>query len=106
MAANRKTAKLLAAVARITGDSGRDCDEGRRFRTVIMTADGHKHALHTQVNNHGRDVKPYQLPQIARKWVLSVEELEEALEAWGPDDLLAHLARFTKDELNARSHRR
>jgi hypothetical protein len=105
VAANRKTAQLLKAVARVTGDPGRKCKEGKRFRTVVTTADGHTHAVHTQVNNHGRDVKSYQLPQIAAKWCLTLEQLDEALEQWDPDTFRAHFAQFTKDELNARSHR-
>jgi hypothetical protein len=106
VAANLKTAYLLKAVARLTGDKGTSVSEGKRFRIRLNTADGHDHAVHVQVDDHPRDARPYQVPQIARSLRLDRKKLLEALESWGPHELRAHLGRFTKEELLPKNYRR
>ncbi len=106
MAPNLKSAFLDAAVARLTGDKGKTVNEGTRYRIRIRTADGHDHAVHAQVDTHTRDAKSYQLPQIARAFRMSPEELLERFRSWGPDDLRAHLEQFDKADLLPRNYRR
>jgi hypothetical protein len=94
-----KTAQLVAAVARVTGDDGKACNEGKRFRVVVRSTDGHRVGVSVQVDTHPKETRPYQLKQIARQWCLDHNTIMDVLDTWGPDDLLAHLARFSKAEL-------
>jgi hypothetical protein len=106
VAPNLKSAYLDAAVARLTGDRGKTVNEGTRYRIRIRTADGHDHAVHAQVDTHARDAKSYQVPQIARSFRLTSEQLLVALRSWGPEELRAHLEQFNKEDLLPRNYRR
>lgn len=101
MADYSKTAQLLAAVARIAGTKGTSSKEGVRFRVVVRSADDERVGVTVQVNDHGREVKGYQLGQIGRKLCLDRKALVDALDNWGPDELRAHLEAMTKAELLA-----
>ena len=100
-----KTAKLVASVARVTGVRGTRCNEGLRFRVTVRSSDGSTVGVSAQVDDHPKETRPYQLKQIARQWCVDHDKIVDVLDTWGPDDLLAHLARFTKAELMPPTYR-
>jgi hypothetical protein len=101
-----KTAWLAAAVARLTGDAGRGASEGKRYRVVITTADGHRHGVSVQVDTHPNDTRPYALNQVADTWHVPRSDILSILEKWTPDQLVAHLSTFQKADLMPPNFRR
>jgi hypothetical protein len=101
-----KTRWLLSAVARLTGVKGTSVNEGQRFRVVVTTSDGHKHAINLQVDDHPKETRPYQLNQLADTLCLDRKDIITVLEDWTPDQLQAHLGQQTKDALTPPRHRR
>jgi len=72
---------------------------------VVESSDGHRVGVSVQLDTHPKETRPYALGQIARQWCLEPDQLTQVLDSWGPDDLLAHLARFTKAELMPPTYR-
>lgn len=101
-----KTAWLAAAVARVTGDSGRGASEGKRYRLAITTADGHKHGVSVQVDTHPADARPYALNQIADAFKVDRKSVVSVLQDWTPEQLKAHLEQFNKADLMPPTYRR
>lgn len=94
-----KTAWLTSAVTRLTGDSGKPCNEGSRHRVVLGSSDGHRCGVSVQINTHSRDAPAYQVNEIADRWCIDRDEIGEVLTNWTRDQLVAHLATKTKAEL-------
>jgi hypothetical protein len=94
-----KTAWLAAAVARVTGDSGKKVNEGARYRVTVTSNDGHKCGVSVQVNTHTKEARPYQLNEIADRWHVNRTELTNVLNEWTSDQLKAHLSTFAKEAL-------
>lgn len=87
MASPISTTRLAAAVARLTGDPGRKCSEGKRYRLALTTADGHKHAISIQVDTHPKETRPYVLNQIADAFKVDRSEIQVVLHDWTPERL-------------------
>lgn len=101
-----KTRWLLRAVARLTGDNGTNVNEGVRFRVVVDTADGHRHSVHVQVDDHPNETRPYQLNQIADALCIGRKDLVDILENRDAKWLREHLQEFTKEQLTPPRNRR
>jgi hypothetical protein len=99
MAAPLPTAAVVSAVARVTGDPGRDVKHGKRFRIEVTSSDGHKMGVSVQVDDHPAETRPYVLNQIADTWNVSRDEIRDVLDSWGSEELREHLQKFPKAEL-------
>lgn len=99
MAPVLRTAWLSSAVARVTGDSGRKVNEGKRYRIEVLSADGHRCGVSVQVDTHRKEALPYAMNQIADRWHIQRTELRSVLESWSSEQLVEHLSRFTKQQL-------
>lgn len=94
-----KTRWLLSAVARLTGVDSTSVNEGKRFRIEVDTVDGHRHAVHLQVDDHPKETRPYAINQIADALCIDRQEILVALDEWTPAELMAHLQKQTKLDL-------
>ncbi len=77
-----RTAWLSSAVARVTGDPGRTVNEGKRYRVVVQSRDGHKCGVSVQVDTHPKEARPYALNQIADRWHVDRDQVMSVLETW------------------------
>lgn len=99
MAAVVKTAWIASAVARLTGDQGRTVTHGKRYRLLITTADGARHAVTVQVDTHPTDARPYVLNDIADRFKVERDAILTVLSEWTNEQLKAHLEKFPKADL-------
>jgi hypothetical protein len=69
------------------------------FRVEVTSSDGHKCGVPVQVDNHPAEQRPYALNAIADSLLVERNEIHRVLAEGTEDELLAHLSRYTKDQL-------
>jgi hypothetical protein len=92
-------AALFDAVSRLTGDSGHYVKHGQQCRIVVTSRDGHQCGIPVQVDTHASEMRPYMLNQIADSFLINRAEILEVLERGTHDELVAHLSRYSQDQL-------
>lgn len=105
-AAAQSTRRLLSAIARLTGDPGRNARHGSLFRIEVESSDGQQSAVTVQVNDHRDRPSKAALNDIAARFRLDRENLDEVLDSWSKDQLAEHLGQFTAKELKPPAHGR
>lgn len=93
------TSICLASVSRLTGDKGKEVRHGMMFRVEVTSSDGHKCGVPIQVDSHPDQVRPYAINAIADSLLVDRQEIHEVLASGTSEQLRAHLARYTKEQL-------
>lgn len=106
MAATDSTRQLLRAVARLTGDPGRDVRHGVLFRIEVKSSDSKRCAITVQVNDHRSRPSKASLNDVADRFRVSRKEIGTILDSWNDKDLRRHLASFSAEELKPPAHGR
>ncbi len=105
MAAAIDTKHVLAAVARLTADSGKQVQHGLMFRVVVESADGERCGVPIQVDNHPGVCRPYVVNQVADSLLVDRTEIRQVLDSGTHVELVAHLKHYTKEELKPIKYR-
>jgi len=99
MAPTNDTAQLLAAVERLTGDTGTYGTHNVRFRIDITGSDGKPQSVVVAVTHNRRQPAKGNLNDIADGLRIPRSDLEHMLTKWSHDDLVKHLQQFTSTQL-------
>lgn len=91
----------LKAVARVTGDSGRSLTHSiKQFRIKATGCDSDKPSGVT-VRVSTKKLHKNQRKQISDSLRLYPEELDDALENWGPEETRKHLEQYPREVLDS-----
>lgn len=99
------TTDLLAAAARLIDPKPREVRHGRLFRVRVTSSDGWPTAVTIHIDERRAEARPYALADLARGLRVHPEDVLSVLGEWTRADLVAHLARFTHEELRAPAYR-
>ena len=69
------------------------------FRVEVTSADGHNCGVPIQLDDHPAQVRPYALNAIADSLLIERQEIRRVLREATPDQLRAHLSKYTKAQL-------
>jgi len=69
------------------------------FRIAVTSRDRKRVTVTFQVDDHPSEPRPYAIRQVADCLRIPRKEIKEILADWTSDDLVAHLSKFTADEL-------
>jgi hypothetical protein len=69
------------------------------FRVEVTSSDDHKCGVPVQVDSHPPQVRPYALNAIADSLLIDRQEIRRVLADGTPEELLAHLGKYTKAQL-------
>jgi hypothetical protein len=69
------------------------------FRVEVTSSDGHRCGVPVQVDDHPAQVRPYALNAIADSLLIDREEIHRVLADGSPEELRAHLGKYTKAQL-------
>lgn len=98
--ASRTPQSLQTALARLTA-SARKARETRIFRITVTALDGKKCSVNFRVSP--KKVYPTTLKQLARELRVPIEQLDDVLDNWTHEQLVAHLSQFPSDVIDSPS---
>jgi hypothetical protein len=93
------TQKVLAALARLTGDKGKQRRHNTLFRKAVTSADGQRCSVNVSINHHRREASSAALNDIADRLRIDRSQVLNVLESWTPEQLEKHLQTLSADEL-------
>jgi hypothetical protein len=93
------TSWVVAALARLTAESGKPVKHGRIFKVVVTSSDGVRCGVPIRIDTHPEVVRPYALNQIADSLRLARADIMDVLDLWTHEQLVEHLSRFTQEQL-------
>lgn len=99
MAPRDDTDDLCAALERLTGDPGRYTRHKKLYRLAVTSADGRPSAVMVAVTRHRTRPASANLAEIAESLRIERDHLDVVLNEWSHTQLVAHLERFTADQL-------
>jgi hypothetical protein len=99
------TRELLAALARLTGDSGTPRRHNVVFRILVTSSDGVVVSVNLDANPHRTEASRANLNDLADRMRIERADIGKVLEGWSEATLRQHLAGFTGDELKPPAYR-
>ena len=98
--------KDLAKKSQALADRCRSTGDGWIYAISVASSDGHDVTVTWQLDTHLKECRRYVLREISHQFrVASPEEALEVLTTWTKDELIAHLEKFTREELRPPSMR-
>lgn len=96
--ASRTPHSLQTSLARLTTDA-RKARETRIFRITVTALDGKKCSVNFRVSP--KKVYPTTLKQLARELRVPLEQLDDVLDDWTHEQLVAYLSQFPSEVLDS-----
>jgi hypothetical protein len=93
--------QLRAAVHRLASES-RKVTHGELFRVVVTSRDGRRSAVTVQVDTHRKVPSKAAINDVADRLRVPRSQIDDVLDNWSAEQLAAHLASLTHEELRRR----
>ncbi len=99
MASARTPQSLQTSLARLAGARPRAARETRIFKFTVTASDGKKCSVNVRVSP--KRVYDTTLKQLANELRVPLEKLDEVLDDWTNEELIAHLSRYPSRVLDS-----
>jgi hypothetical protein len=97
--ASRTPKSLQTSLARLAGTDARKASETRIFKITVTSSDGKKCSVNVRISP--KKVYPTTLKQLARELRVEFDQLDDVLDNWTHEQLVAHLSQFPSEVLDS-----